>query len=94
MRTPVPLVVKKVEQDIRRRTRGNGKTCRKGNESGAGSVAGMKVSLGACFPSFINRHQRSINSTPPFYLRPGPSVALEGEGDVPKLLKVLERWKA
>lgn len=56
MRTPVPLAVKKVEQDIRRRTRGNGKTCRKGNESGAGSVAGMKVSLGACFPSFINRH--------------------------------------
>jgi aminoglycoside phosphotransferase (APT) family kinase protein len=30
-----------------------------------------------------------------FYLRPGPSVALEGEeNDVPKLLEVLEHWKA
>ncbi|KAF8968947.1 kinase-like domain-containing protein [Flammula alnicola] len=30
-----------------------------------------------------------------FYLRPGPSAALEGEeDDVPKLLEVLERWKA
>jgi aminoglycoside phosphotransferase (APT) family kinase protein len=31
----------------------------------------------------------------PFYLRPGPSVAIEGEeDDVPKLLTVLEHWKA
>ena len=31
----------------------------------------------------------------PFYLRPGPSVALKGEeNDVPKLLEVLEHWKA
>jgi aminoglycoside phosphotransferase (APT) family kinase protein len=30
-----------------------------------------------------------------FYSRPGPSAALEGEeDDVPKLLEVLERWKA
>jgi len=29
-----------------------------------------------------------------FYLRPGPSVALQGEeNDVPKLLEVLEHWK-
>lgn len=31
----------------------------------------------------------------PFYLRPGPSGALEGEvDDVPKLLELLEHWKA
>ncbi|KIM38985.1 hypothetical protein M413DRAFT_419347 [Hebeloma cylindrosporum] len=31
----------------------------------------------------------------PFYLRPGPSVAIqEEEDDVPKLLEVLEHWKA
>lgn len=30
-----------------------------------------------------------------FYLRPGPSAALKGkEDDVPKLLEVLEHWKA
>jgi aminoglycoside phosphotransferase (APT) family kinase protein len=30
-----------------------------------------------------------------FYLRPGPSVALEGEeNDVPKLLELLQHWKA
>lgn len=63
MRTLVPLAVGRVEQDVRRRTRGNRKTCRKGNES-AGSVAGMKVSLGACFPSLLNRRYCSINSTP------------------------------